>query len=155
MKNVIELPGPVIVNRAVHSMAVIVIVLFAFHFARLSGFTPKGIAVALAVAALAAASLALKRTVEIDPGARRIVKSVRIGKLALGSTWIDVTGISWSAVRVDLPDLVVEAGNPAYETIEILRFRNAFGGRETQAAAASKTLAEALRIEDRGMGAIG
>lgn len=152
MKHVIELPGPVIVNRAVHTMAVIVTVLFAFHFARLSGFAPAPVAVALAVALLATGSLGLKRTVALESMAadsRRLVTVVKLLSIPLTTKQTDLSSAAWAAVRADLPDLVVEVGTPADETVEIVRFRNAYGSREGEAAAACASVAAALHIEDR------
>jgi hypothetical protein len=149
MKQRIELPGPVIVNRAVHTMAVIVIVLFAFHFARLSGFALTPVIVALVVALVAAASLGLKRSVTLEPETRRLVTTVNAFSIPLSTTRTDLSSATWTAVRADLPDLVVEAGTPADETVEIVRFRNAFGNREGEAAATCASVAAALQIEDR------
>jgi hypothetical protein len=153
MKHVIELPGPFIVNRAVHTMAVIVIILFAFHFARLSGFAVLPVAIALAVALAAAGSLALRKTAALESDARRLVTTTRIFSFPLRSAQTDLSSVTWAAVRADLPDLVVEVGTPADETVEIVRFRNAYGSREGEAAAACASIASALRIEDRSRAA--
>ncbi len=153
MKHVIELPGPFIVNRAVHTMAVIVTVLFAFHFARLSGFGVLQVAIALGVALVAAGSLALRKTSTLESEPRRLVSTVRAFSLPLKTTQTDLSSAAWAAVRADLPDLIVEVGTMSDETIEIVRFRNAYGSKEGEAAAACTSIASALRIEDRGRAA--
>jgi len=150
MKHIVELPGPAIVNRAVHSMAVIVAILFAFHFARLAGFSATAVSVALLVALAALGSFGLRRTVSVDTDARCVTRAVTLFSVPIRTRRMALPGIAWSGVRSDLPDLVVEAGTAADETVEILRFRNAYGSRESEATDACSRLAGALQIEDRG-----
>ena len=149
MKHDFDLPGPFIVNRAVHTMAVIVTVLFAFHFARLSGFAAVPAVIALVVALAATGSLALRKTRTLEPGMTRLVTTTRLFSFPLRSTQTDLSSATWATVRADLPDLVVEVGTPADETVEIVRFRNAYGSGEGKAAAACASVAAALRIENR------
>lgn len=150
MKHIVELPGPTIVNRPVHSMAVIVIILFAFHFARLAGFTAGAVSAALLVAVVAACSFGLRRSVSVDTTARTVKQTVTVFSITLHSRRMDLAAAAWAGVRSDLPDLVVEAGTSADDTIEILRFRNAYGRKESEVRAACSQLAAALQIEDRG-----
>lgn len=149
MKHIVELPGPAIVNRAVHTMAVIVIVLFAFHFARLSGFSLAAIGLAALVAILAAGSFGLRRSISVNTNTRHVERAVTLFSFPLHIQRTNLAGITWSGVRSDLPDLVVEVGTPADETAEVLRFRSAYG-KEKDAIDACTKLAEALNIEDRG-----
>lgn len=149
MKHIVQVPAPAIVNRAVHSMAVIVAVLFAFHFARLSGFSAGAVAIALLAALFAAASLALRRTISIDRGQQCIVTTVTLLSLPLHVRKEALPGMAWAGVRRDLPDLVVEVGTPADEAVEVLRFRNAFGAREKEVSEACSALARSLGLEDR------
>lgn len=152
MSKIIELETERLVNRAVHSMAVIVIILFAFHFARLAGFSTGSVSIAMLAAVLALGSLGLKRTISVDADRLHVSRSVSLFSIPLVTKRTDLSGIAWSGVRSDLPDLVVEAGTPADETVEVLRFRNAWGRREKDAIDACARLALALRIEDRGYG---
>ena len=150
MKHIVQVPGPAIVNRAVHTMAVIVVILFSFHFARLSGFSAGAMIIAFIVALVAAGSLALRRTVCVDAEQQRIDTTVTLLSIPLHMRSVALPGMAWAGVRSDLPDLVVEVGTPADEAVEILRFRNAFASRETEATEACSTLARALGMEDRG-----
>jgi len=150
MKHIVQVPAPAIVNRAVHSMAVIVVILFAFHFARLSGFTVGAVAIALLVALVAAGSLALRRTISIDAERQCIATSVTLLSIPLHKRTETLPGMAWAGVRSDLPDLVVEVGTLADEAVEILRFRNAFGAREKEVSEACSALARSLGLEDRG-----
>ena len=152
MKHIVELPGPAIVNRAVHSMAVIVVILFAFHFARLASFSTAAVSGALLVALAALGSLGLRRSVFVDAEARCVTRAVTIFAMPIHTSRTKLAGITWTGVRSDLPDLVVEAGTAQDETVEILRFRNAYGLRESEATGACTRLAQALQIEDRGYG---
>jgi len=149
MKHVVELPGSAIVNRAVHTMAVIVIILFAFHFARLSGFSASAVAIAALISLVAAASSGLRRVIAVDSGTRRITSTVAAFSLPLRTRHLDLPGMAWCAVRRDLPDLVVEAGNAAGETVEVFRFRNGYGSGESMADAACVRLAAALQVPVR------
>ena len=150
MKHVVELPGPAIVNRAVHSMAVIVIILFASHFARLSGFSAAATAIAALVALAAACTFALRRSVSVDSDAQTITTTITGFSMPLRTRREHLPGMAWCGVRSDLPDLVVEVGNPEENAVEVLRFRNAYGSREKEVADACTRLAAALQIEDRG-----
>lgn len=150
MKHIVQVPGPAIVNRAVHSMAVIVVVLFAFHFARLSGFAAGALAIAVLVAVIAAGSLALRRTISIDTEQQRIATTVTLFSIPLHVRTEALPGMAWVGVRSDLPDLVVEVGTPADEVVEIQRFRNAYGAREREVSETCSALARALGLEDKG-----
>lgn len=136
-------------NRAVHSMVVIVVILFAFHFARLSGFSAGAMAIAALVALLASVSLALRRTVSIDTDQQRIDITVSLFSIRLHTRTEALPGMAWVGVRSDLPDLVVEVGTPADNAVEILRFKNAFGGRENEVSESCSALARALGLEHR------
>jgi hypothetical protein len=149
MKHIVQVPAPAIVNRAVHSMVVIVVILFAFHFARLAGFTAGSMALAFFAALVAAGSLALRRTIAIDAEQQSIITTVTLLSIPLHTRREALPGMAWAGVRTDLPDLVVEVGTPADEAVEILRFRNAFGAREKEVSEACSALARALGLEDR------
>lgn len=150
MKHLVQVPGPAIVNRAVHSMAVIVVVLFAFHFARLLDFAGIAVATALLVAMIAAGSLALRRSISVDTEKQTIDTTVTLFSIPLHVRTEALPGMAWVGVRSDLPDLVVEVGTPADEAVEILRFRNAFGAREREVLETCSALARALALEDKG-----
>ncbi|WP_420473556.1 hypothetical protein [Noviherbaspirillum sp. ST9] len=149
MKHIVQVPGPAIVNRAVHGMVVIVVILFAFHFARLSGFAASAVAIALLVAMLAILSAALRRTVSIDSEQHRIDTTVSLLSIPLHTRTETLPGMAWVGVRSDLPDLVVEVGTPADESVEVLRFRNGFGARENEVSQSCLALAKALGLECR------
>ncbi|HZW20724.1 hypothetical protein [Noviherbaspirillum sp.] len=150
MKHVLPLPGPAVVNRAVHSMAVIVIILFAFHFARLSGFSGAAVAVAVLVSLVAAASFGLRRTISVDKEEGCITRTLWVFSVPLRTRRRVLAGIAWCGVREDLPDLVIEVGSPDGDAEEVLRFRNGYGNRESEARAACSALAEALGINYEG-----
>lgn len=150
MKHIVQIPGPAIVNRAVHSMAVIVVILFAFHFARLSGFAAGTVAVAILVALIATGTFALRRSISIDTEQQRVDTTVMLFSLPLHVHKEALPGMAWVGVRSDLPDLVVELGTPADEVVEIQRFRNAFGAREREVSETCSALARALGLEDKG-----
>lgn len=150
MKHTVQVPGPAIVNRAVHSMAVIVIILFAFHFSRLSEFSAGSVATAILVALIAVASLALRRTITVDTERQGVVTTVTLLSIPLRKRTVALPGMAWAGVRSDLPDLVVEVGTSADYAVEILRFRNAFGVREGEVSEACSSLARTLGLQDRG-----
>ncbi|OWW21737.1 hypothetical protein [Noviherbaspirillum denitrificans] len=150
MKHVVQLPGPAIVNRAVHTMVVMVVALFAFHFARLAGFSAAAVAGAMLAVLVALASLGLRRMVSVDAGAQQVVTTVTLFSIPLREHNDPLPGMAWAGVRSDLPDLVVEVGTPSGEAVEVQRFRNAYGHRESEAIAACSKLAQALHMEDRG-----
>lgn len=153
MKTIVELPGPAVVNRAVHTMAVIVIILFAFHFARLSGFSGTATSIAVLVSLLAAGSFALRRTISVDREAGHITRTITAFSVPLYARHLALPGMAWCGLRSDLPDVVVEVGLADGHAVEVLRFRNAYGRNEADAAQACSRLADALQIEDRGYGA--
>ena len=150
MKHIVQLPGPAIVNRAVHTMVVIVVALFAFHFTRLAEFSATAVAGALLAVLAALASLGLRRMVSVDADAQQVVTTVTLFSFPLRKHSEPLPGMAWAGVRSDLPDLVVEVGTPAGEAVEVQRFRNAYGNRESEAVAACSKLAQALQMEDRG-----
>ena len=149
MKHILALPGPAVVNRAVHSMVVIVVILFAFHFARLAEFTSAAVAVAVLVSLVAVASFGLRRTVSVDKEARCVTRTLWVFSVPLRTRRTVLAGIAWCGVREDLPDLVLEVGSADGDPAEVLRFRNGYGNRESEAEGACSTLAAALGIEER------
>lgn len=153
MQHIVQLPGPAFINRAVHFMAVIVVILFAFHFARLAGFTAGAILAAAAVALAAAASMGLRRQISVDASAQRVTTTVMLLSIPLHTRITALPGMAWAGVRRDLPDLVVDVGSTSGEAVEVLRFRNAYGAGEDMAADACSRLARALQLEDRGQAA--
>lgn len=152
MKHIVQVHAPAIVNRAVHSMAVIVVILFAFHFARLSGFAVGAVAIAILVALIAGGTFALRRTISIDTEKQTVDTTVALFSVPLHVHAEALPGMAWVGVRSDLPDLVVEVGTPADEVVEIQRFRNAYGAREREVSQACSALARALGLEDRSHG---
>jgi len=150
MKPLLALSAPIFANRAIHSMGVIVIALFAFHFARLSGFTPVSVAIALVVAAVAAASLGLSSATVVQPDDPRLSKTVSLFSVPLLRKPIALQGRAWTQVRPELPDLVVEIESADGSAIEIARLKNGYGGKESQAASLARDIATILGIEDHG-----
>ena len=94
MKHIVELPAPAMINRPVHSMAVIVVVLFAFHFARLAGFSAGAITLALIAAVLAGASLGLRRALVIDSASHSITNTVTFFSVPVRWHRIELPGMA-------------------------------------------------------------
>ncbi len=150
MKPALELSNPVIANRPIHGMGVIVIVLFLFHFARLSGYALWPVIAGLFFGLLSVASLYFRSTLVVQSSAPHLSRSWALLTIPLFKKQIDLSDAAWSQARLDLPDLVVEVGTRTGATIEIVRFKNAYGRKVPEVARLSTRVAEILHVEDRG-----